>query len=824
MKYSYNWLKELSGSKRTAQQIADDITMRAFEVESVEKAGRDFAGVVVGKILEIKKHPNADKLQLVKVDVGEKILDIVCGAHNISVGDHVPVATVGTDLGGGFVIKEAEIRGEKSFGMLCALDELGLGEDHSGILLLDKKTKIGMPFADTLANTDQVLEIKVLPDRSHDALSHVGMAREITALEGKKLEYDYEGLKLPNKKTKNLSVKIEDVKLCPRYIGAIMNSVVVKESPEWLKSRLETCGIRPINNVVDATNYVMLELGQPLHAFDLDKISSVNPKSEALNPKKNQNLNGKDLKANIIIRKAKKGEKITLLDGNVKELLDNDIVIANEKQALALAGVMGGENSGISDKATRIVLEAANFDAVSIRKTRTRLNILTDAAYRFEKSIDPNLAEKAMVRVVEILQHIAEGKLEGINDEYPKKIKSWNVKLDLEYMDRLLGTTVPHDRAKKILESLGMRVKKSGKNILNVETPTFRVDVLTQEDLIDDIGRIYGYDKVPVIAPLVSVQAARSNDNRIFEREVKKILVGREFSEIYNYSFYSIEDARRARLLKKTHRELENPMNPQQALMRVSLIPGILKNIYENLKYQKDLHIFEIGRIYPDKGATLPDEKTMLVGAIVPIKKTAKELKQDKRHASVFYDAKGYAQNLLERLGIDDFYFDTFDAKALDLTDSLWHGGRTAEIKIEGNGQTIGFVGEVEGAVLTDFGIEEKVGIFEFDMAVLEKVAEQEREYQPIRKYPLVIRDISLISAEQTRVDDILVTIQKAGGNLVLDVDLFDIFDFVDGSTSYAFHIMIGADDHTLTSQEIDNVMENIIRKLREDLGIEIRK
>lgn len=818
MKYSYNWLKELSGSKRTAQQIADDITMRAFEVESVEKAGRDFAGVVVGKILEIKKHPNADKLQLVKVDVGEKILDIVCGAHNISVGDHVPVAMVGTDLGGGFVIKEAEIRGEKSCGMLCAQDELGLGEDHSGILLLDKKTKISMSFADTLANTDQVLEIKVLPDRSHDSLSHVGMAREIAALEGKQLEYDYEGLKLPNKKTKNLSVKIEDAKLCPRYIGAIMNDIVVKESPEWLKNRLEACGIRPINNVVDATNYVMLELGQPLHAFDFNKVSGMQITNSKLQiPNKSQIVK-------IFVRKAKEGEKITLLDGSVKELLEGDIVIANEKQALALAGVMGGENSGINEETTKIVLEAANFDAVSIRKTRTRLNILTDAAYRFEKSIDPNLAEKAMVRVIEILQHIAEGKLEGINDEYPKKIKTWMVKLDLEYMDHLLGTIIPHDKAKKILESLGMRVKKSGKNILNVEIPTFRVDVLTQEDLIDDIGRIYGYDKVPVTAPLVSVQAARSNDSRIFEREVKKILVGREFSEIYNYSFYSIEDARRARLLKKTHRELENPMNPEQALMRVSLIPGILKNIRENLKYHKDLHIFEIGRIYPDKGATLPDEKTMLVGAIVPLKKTAKELKQDKRHASVFYDVKGYAQNLLERLGIDNFYFDTFDAKALDLTDSLWHSGRTAEIKIEGSGQTIGFVGEVEGAVLTDFGIEEKVGIFEFDMAVLEEVAQQEREYQPIRKYPLVVRDISLISAEQTRVDDILVTIQVAGGDLVLDVDLFDIFDFVDGSTSYAFHIVIGADDHTLTSQEIDNVMENIIQKLKEDLGIEIRK
>ena len=821
MKYSYNWLKELSGTKKSAEEIAQDITMRAFEVESVENAGRDFAGVVVGKILEIKKHPNADKLQLVKLTIDNKqqtTIDVVCGAHNISVGDHVPVATVGTDLGGGFIIKEAEIRGEKSFGMLCAQDELGLGEDHSGIMLLSKKTKVGMPFADTLSSNDKVLEIKVLPDRSHDALSHVGMAREIAALEGKQMEYDYEGLKLPNKKTKNLSIKIEDDKLCPRYIGAIMNDIVIKESPEWLKNLLEACGIRPINNVVDATNYVMLELGQPMHAFDFDKISGM----EISN--KSQTSNDKNSKVEIIVRKAKKGEKITLLDGSAKELLTEDIVISNEKHALALAGVMGGEDSGINENTTRIVLEAANFDAVLIRRTRTRLNILTDAAYRFEKSIDPNLAEKAMTRVIEILEHIADGELEGISDEYPKKIKPWNVKLDMEYAEKLLGTAVPLNVAKKILVSLGMRTKNAGKNKLSVEIPTFRIDALTQEDLIDDIGRIYGYDKVLVTAPLVPVQGARSNENRMFEREVKKILTGREFSEMYNYSFYGAEDAKRAAFGNVAHRKLENPMNPEQALMRVSLIPTILKNVRENLKYHKDLHIFEVGRIYQESSKVLPLEKTILTGAIVPVKKSSKELKQDKRHASVFYEAKGCAEYLLERLGISDYYFDTFDAESLDTPVGLWHEGRTAEVKIEGTGKTIGFVGEINPTVCTAFDIDQRIGVFEFDMAVLQEISEQEREYAQIRKYPVVTRDISLISPTEVRVDQILSVIQNSDGDMVLDVDLFDIFDFADGTTSYAFHIMLGADDRTLTSAEIDEVMEKIMQGLQEELGIEVRK
>jgi len=618
MKYSYNWLKELSGTKKSAIDLAQGITMRAFEVEGVEKVGQDFAGVVVGNILEITKHPNADKLQLTKVDIGKEILSIVCGAHNISVGDHVPVATVGTVLGEGFVIKEAEIRGEKSHGMLCASDELGLGTDHSGILLLDTKTKIGTPFAEVVGGKDEALEIKILPDRSHDALSHVGVAREIAALEGKTMEYAYDEIELPKTKSKKLEIKIENSKICSRYIGAVIENIKIAESPTWLKQRLEACGIRPISNVVDVTNYVMLELGQPLHAFDYDVI-----KSEISNLKSQI--------SKIIVLNAKKGEKITLLDGSVKELIAEDIVIANEKHALALAGVMGGEDSGINENTKSIVLEAANFEAVSIRKTRTRLNILTDAAYRFEKDIDPNLAEKAMMRAIEILEHIADAKLEGIVDVYPKPKKPWTITLDLDYVDKLLGEKIPMQASKKILTSLGFTIKGSGKK-LTITVPTFRIDATTQEDLIEEIGRIYGYDKVEPTAPLVQVKSPVLNEKRMFQRELKNILVAQGFDEVYNYSFYSQKDAGLAELGSIKHLELQNPANPDQALMRVSLIPNMLKNIAENLKNFREFHLFEIGRTYQVNSGALPEEKTMLVGAVVLEKKSAKQQAQDKRH------------------------------------------------------------------------------------------------------------------------------------------------------------------------------------------------
>jgi len=515
MKYSYNWLKEISGTKRDFQKVVEDLTMKSFEVENLEKIGGNLEGVVVGEILEIKRHPNADKLQLAKVDIGKERLEVVCGAPNIKIGQKVPVALLGTRLPNGMVMKEVEIRGVKSCGMLCAEDELGLGINHNGILILNKQSKIGASFSKEMNLEDYTFEIKVLPDRAHDAQSYVGVAREIAVLENRKIDYDFEGLNLPNKKTGKVSVEIENKKLCPRYIGAVIENIEIKESPLWMKTRLLASGIRPINNVVDATNYIMLELGQPLHAFDLEKIS-----------------NGK---AKIVVRTAKKGEKITLLDESIEELTENDLVIANEKEALAVAGIMGGQHSGIDEKTKTIVLESANFNVTSIRKTRTRLNIKTDASDRFEKDIDPNLAEKAMVRLIEIIEHIAGGKLEGICDVYPQKVSAWKIKLDPEYADRLLGEKIAFQKVVEILQLLGMEISKKGK-IIEAKIPTFRIDLKTQEDLIEEIGRVYGYEKIKPEAPIVPISPAPVNEKIFFTRILKNIIAAQGFSELYNYT------------------------------------------------------------------------------------------------------------------------------------------------------------------------------------------------------------------------------------------------------------------------------------------------
>jgi len=800
MKYSYKWLKELSGTKKDVEGIADLLTFHAFEIEGIEKKKEDrFGKIVVGEILQISVHPNADKLQLVRVNIGTEFLDIVCGAHNIKIGDKVPVALVGAKLSNGLEIKEAEIRGVKSFGMLCAQDEIDLGTDHSGIFILGAELKNGISLLEALELDDASIEIDVLANRAHDALSHVGMAREIATIEKRQIDYDYDGLVLPKSKSDSLKIMIEDKAICSRYVGVIMDNVEIKESPQWMKNRLAVSGIRSINNVVDATNYVMLELGQPMHAFDFDKIKSA------------------DNKAEIKIRSAREGEEIVILDGTIKKLTIDDIVIGNPTGAIALAGIMGGADSGVTEHTKKIVLEAANFDAATIRKTRMRLDLPTDAAIRFEKQLDASLAEKAMVRVVEIIEHIAQGKVLEVCDEYLIKTNPWQINLDLDYAGKLLGENISITKSKEILTLLGMKIKGNGK-IISVEVPVFRIDLKTQEDLIEEIGRIYGYEKIKAVPPLVAIQLPKIDEIKFFERKLKNFLVAEGFSEVYNYSFYGLKEAEMAGYLPTEHIYLENSLNVNQNMMRTSLLSLILGNVRENMKNFKEFFIFEIGRIYLKSKDVLPNEKNMLAGAMV-FKKNDSEKK-----AVEFFNAKGYLDNFLKNVGIRDYYYVSAAESSEKKISNIWHQGRVAEIRIEGSQKSLGFFGEINPLLLTRLGINCRVIAFEFEVEKIFEVVENEMEYLPLRKFPVVTRDISLVVKKSVLVDELLQTIQKIGGELVLDVDLFDLFDFVDGSTSYAFHIMLGADDRTLESIEVERIISSINQGLINEYDVKIRQ
>jgi len=532
----------------------------------------------------------------------------------------------------------------------------------------------------------------------------------------------------------------------------------------------------------------------------------------------------KHKKIKIIVRKAKNGEEIKLLDGNSYKLTDEDIVIADAKKAIALAGIMGGMDSAITNETKNIILESANFDAASIRKTRVRLNIITDASIRFEKGIDPNLAEQGISRAIEIIK-IFPGTLEGINDLYVSKMNPWKIKLDLDYAQRLLGEIISAENIVAILGNLGLEIKKRSAKFIEVMIPTIRIDLKTQEDLIEEIGRIHGYEKIASHVPEVPMAPAKINEARFFERYLKRLLVGNGFSEVYNYAFYSEKDGEDAELEKEKHLELQNSMNPKQALMRISLVPNMLKNVRHNVKYFKKFRLFEMGSVFHRSDQTLPDERKMLAGMLV--------LEKDPKVES-FLEIKGFVNHLLLELGIDDHYFNNVTPHFTEGEGKLWHGGRSAEIKIESmlphqcigggsEGETVGYVGEVHPVALKKFGIKKRVAIFEFDTEKLRAISEGEREYEPLRKFPEVERDIALVAKGNIRVDDILKEIYKSGGELVLNVDLFDIFDFEDGTSNYAFHILLGAAERTLESVEIETLMKNISENLEKNLKVKIR-
>lgn len=802
MKYSYKWLKELSGTELSLEQLSGSIMMHAFEVEGIHRQGEALSGVVVGEILKLENHPDADRLQVVKVLAAKRQeFTVVCGARNIAVGDKVPLALVGAKLAGGLEIKEAQIRGVHSYGMLCAEDELGLGEDHGGIMILDKKAPVGKPLAEVLELDDAVLEIDVLANRAHDALSHVGMAREIAAITGGKLRYAYDEMKPLVKKSKKIKLKVAKDASTPFYSCALIEGVSVGPSPEWIVRRLKACGIKPINNVVDATNYVMLELGNPLHAFDADNLSG-----------------------GIAVRMAKEGEKVTLLDGTEAELSSGkDIVIADDKGIVALAGIMGGKGSAVSGDTRNILLEAATFDGATIRRTRMRSGLLTDASLRFEKGISPSIAEKALLRAVEIITHTAGGALEGVAWEKKEKEKPRTLSLDMEKAEKLLGMKIKQAKAGKILSLLGFGVSFYDK-ILKVTVPAFRLDIESAEDLIEEIGRISGYEKIDPVAPLVSIASPAINERRVFVRNAKHWAAAQGFSEIYSYAFYGLKEANLGALEAVEHVELDNPQNPAQALMRASLVPNMLKAVRENLKYRRKVRAFEQGKVYWRSAEGEVSERELLLLALAGDMDREDFPATDVRSGQIFFAAKKSCGALLEAAGIKDWYLSDLDGAPSRQWKSFWRKGKSAEIRVEGFAEPLGYCGEIDPFAAAMFDIQEGVALCELEIdRWREAAARQKKEYEGAPKFPYVRRDISLEVRGSFKASDLEKMIKKSEP-LVREVELFDTFVSKDGTVSYALHISFGLKERTLSGQEAEEALERIVSRMEKDLPVVLRK
>lgn len=633
---------------------------------------------------------------------------------------------------------------------------------------------------------DWLLDIDVLPNRAPDCFSHLGVAREIAALLNYKLQKTKDKLQ-ENKKLKTkdfVKVEVKSKKNCPRYTARIITEVKVGSSPKWLQNRLKICGIRPINNIVDIANYVMLETGQPLHTFDLDKISG----------------------RKIIVRKAKKNEKITTLDGENYNLNENVLVISDLKRPLAVAGIKGGKGAEISKLTKNIVLESANFNQVVIRRASQKINLRTDASLRFEHGIDLNLTDFAINRAAYLIQEIAKGKIaQGLIDFYPRKVLPPKIKLDLNYLESLLGMKIPEKETTRILKSLGFQVKKNGREQFSTTIPTFRLDIKIPEDLIEEIGRIYGYQKIPPVFPKVALIPPQRNLNIFWQNMVRDILKEAGFTEVYNYSFISKKEA--DILNFKDLIEVENPISVEYQYLRPSLIPNLLKNVQRNQKFFKEMRIFELAKVFkPGKNK----EKTMLSGAVI---------------GDNFYYLKGAIDSLLSKLGISNYWYDEYKATPEESKKALWQPKKSAEIKTDHT--EIGFLGEISPKIIEDLKLESKVVIFDIDFEKLEKVASEEHEFRPISSYPAAIRDIAILVPRDVKVDDVLNKIDEVSTEIVRDVDLFDIYEgeeLPEGKKNLAFHIIYQAEDRTLKSEEIDKIHQKIIEALEKNPDWEVRR
>ena len=646
---------------------------------------------------------------------------------------------------------------------------------------------------------DFVLDIDVLPNRAGDCFSHLGIAKECGALLNYKFNPTNDSSKEDKKfQTKDfVSVEVKDKHACPRYTVRVITDVKVGSSPKWLKDRLKVCGLKPINNIVDIANYVMLETGQPLHAFDFEKISGVKSKIK--------NQKSKIIKK-IIVRKAKNGEKITTLDEKNYSLDKDILIIADSEKPLAIAGIKGGKEAGIDKNTKTIVLESANFSPGVIRKGSRKLGLKTDASIRFEGGIDSNLTESAINQAAYLVQKIAKGKVvRGLVDVYPEKVLPKQIKLDLDYVERLLGVKISRREIINILKSLGFEIKKSTKDFLDVLISTQRSDISIPEDLIEEIARIYGYEKIKPVFPTASLIPAQKNLEIFWEDMAKDILKEVGFSEVYNYSFISENDAKifgRENIV-----ELENPASIEHKYLRPSLIPNLLKNVQRNQKYFNEIKIFELGKIFQSKA-----EKRMLAGLI-------------SGEAEQFYQLKGVVDSLLNKLGISNIWYDSYQPTPEQSKISIWHPEKCAEIKVDH--EEIGFLGEISSSILDEMRIETKVIVFDIDFEKLQKLSSEETIYRPISRYPAAVRDLAILVPRGTKVVEVLNKINIAGGKIVRDVDLFDIYEgenIPSNKKNFAFHIIYQAENKTLSSKEISKIHQKIVKALEDNKEWQVRR
>jgi len=794
MKASISWLKDYTSINMNVHSLADALTMAGLEVEAVTDRFGYLNKVVVGRIVEIEPHPNADKLKLVKVDVGTQTLAVVCGAPNVSNDILAPVALPGTVFPNGFTLEKSIIRNIESEGMICSEAELGLGKDKSGIMILSPSLHVGEKLSKALELSDAVIEVDLTPNRP-DCLSMIGIAREISGIQKTKIQYPETSLSdSGNDITKLTSVTIKDSDHCPRYAARLVTDITVGPSPFWLADRLKSVGMKPINNIVDITNFVLMETGQPLHAFDYDRLAE----------------------NRIVVRRANEGELFTTLDMNERKLTSDMLMICDGEKPVAVGGVMGGLNSEIEETTKKVLIESAYFDPVSIRKTSKKLGLSTEASHRFERGADPEGIVSALNRAARLMAEIGGGKLiDGIIDEYPKKIPAKTITLKIKETNRLLGIDLNRDAIKELMESIEFSVKKIDADTLKVDPPSFRVDIERPQDLMEEVARLSGYNNIPTTFPAMPAKARKPVKLLDTRSRIMHLMTGFGFFETINYSFINRLSCDRLNLPSSDYRrntvDILNPLTEDQTVMRTSLIPGLLETVYRNIsKQQKNLKLFEIGKIYIKKGdGNLPEETEMLAGLWTGARLDASWYA--KETPCVFFDIKGVVEGLLKGLNINSIRF----SRLADDLCVYTKPGYTA--RIFSDKELLGLVGELHPLVLRNFDLKQAVYLFELSIDSLIKLLPETRQSKPIPKFPAVPRDITIIVNQNTESGAIIECIQNIREQLVESMHLFDVFTgdpIPPGKKSVSIRVTYRSNKKTLEDEDVGNIHKAITDRL----------
>lgn len=816
------WLREYVDINVGLKEYADAMTMSGSKVEGFEKQGEEIQKVVLGKIVSIEKHPDADKLQVTKVNVGSESIQVVTGAQNISMNDYIPVALDGAVLPGGKKIKKGKLRGLESDGMMCSIDELGytrydfpdaaedgiyiisrelLSEKYTGGVKddgeIDQKA-LGKDIREVLGINDEIVEFEITPNRP-DCLSILGIARESAVTFGTAFRKPRIGVKEAGGDVNDYAaVQIEDADLCPRYAARVIQNVKIGPSPEWMKERLRAAGIRPINNIVDITNYVMLEMGQPMHAFDLDKLRG-----------------GK-----IVVRRAQAGETIETLDGSERKLEPGMLVISDAERAVAVAGVMGGGNSEISGNTGRILFEAASFNGTSVRMTSKKLGMRTEASSRFEKGLDVNNVVEALNRAAQLIEELGAGEVvTGVIDCYPEKLEPGVIKLECEKINALLGTEVSKEEMVKIFKALELEVDAAGER---VTIPTFRLDIEEMADLAEEVARFYGYNTIkPTLLPGKETTRGVKSVKQRLEDKIRDTMTASGLSEIYTYSFASPGVFDTINLPADSPLRnavvISNPLGADYSIMRTTTLPDMLTVLSRNYNRRtEEARLFEISYTY-SKNSGRKSLVEHIDESALPVE--TETLTLGMYGNADFFDIKGVVEGLMSELHISDYEFER------EAGEASFHPGRTAVLLI--NGEKAGIIGEIHPDVLEKYEIQTRAYVGMLEVEKIIKYAGETPQYKALPKFPAVSRDIAMLVKDEILVKQIEDIIRQRGGKILEEIKLFDVYkgkQVPEGMKSVAYSITFRAEDKTLTDEDVGKAMAKILDGLRNNLEAQLRE